>query len=269
MSSATLEQILDAVKASNAEIKLLNNKLDNVNSQLTTKLTSFINQVTERCDTQDKKIGELELKCKKTNEELSVCQTNLKNVKEKINKVEERVLANEGHNRRLNLIFQNVEETADENIMDTLKQVMINKLKIPKETVLKFLVRDVHRLGRFKRNNSENVDQIKKHRAIIIAFVLQDQRNLVFQHAKNLAGSNISLKVDLPAEWSKEREYLLVQRKRIKDHNKNLLAIITYKTYRPILIVKINGEMTTFMDNMDLDSLQMHSNISNNRAPQQ
>ena len=266
MSTVTLDQILNAVKESNKDIKLLNEKLDNVNTELTTQLTNFIHQVTQRCDNQDKKIVELEENFKKTKEELRICQMNLKNTNDKMNRVEERVISNEGHQRRLNLIFQNVKESVDENIIQKINHVMTNLLKIPIETVKKFIYRDVHRLGRNRNNNSESGQPRNKNRAIIIAFVLQEDRNLVFNHAKNLAGTEVSLKVDLPAEWSKEREQLLIKRRTIKDFNNDLVAIIKYKAYRPILLVKIDGEMSVYNDNMDLSSLETHTNRNNGRV---
>ena len=248
--SEKFKEILDAVKESSDKLHI---KLDTVKSELTTQMNNFIQQMNLRMDQQDKKINEIEVKYTETKEQLETCKSKLQRAEEKIHAIEERVITNEAHNRRLNLIFSNVPESDKEDVKQKIDNIMITNLKIPADKVERFLIRDIHRLGKVRSNQDNST---VRHRPIIIAFICQMDRNLVYSCAKNLYGSEISIKVDLPMEWNKIREHLLVQRKAIKEHNRNTIAVLKYKSYRPVLEVKCSGKMVIYNENMDLNSLQ-------------
>ena len=178
-----------------------------------------------------------------------------------MNKIETRVKSQEAHSRRLNLIFNNIPETDNEDIREVVNKVFIDNLKIQRERATGFLLRDLHRLGNGK-NQQSNVSK-KYHRAIIVAFVCQTDRNDVFNCARNLQGSSITMRIDLPPEYSKVRDNLLIQRKAIKDYNKKIIAVIKYRSYRPFLFVKVNGDMVHYKEEMNVNSLEIFTNDVN------
>ena len=167
------------------------------------------------------------------------------------------------HSRRLNIIINGVAEKSDEDIAKVIKDIFVRKMQIPEDVVDKFRFRDFHRIGAIgkqtgdgyivKKDNKKPSNNQDPHRAIIIAFTQQMNRNLVFTYAKNLAGAGISVKPDLSQALSKLRTKLLGIRKDIKNINSENLAVLTYRSYKPCLLVNYEGEKMVYTDDMDIN----------------
>ena len=95
------------------------------------------------------------------------------------------------------------------------------------------MFRDAHRLGR----KNLPVPRLRvRPRPIIVAFILQKDRNLVMSCARKLKGSRLNIKSDLPKELSEKRDQLLIERKRLTGMH--MIARVAERGYAPILEVK-------------------------------
>ena len=147
-------------------------------------------------------------------------------------------------------------ESNNENIRQTINRVFVEDLKIPRERAEGFILRDAHRLGKSKPADPP-IPGITKPRNIIVAFISQEDKNYVYSQARNLKGSNISMRVDLVKEMATIRDNLLIRRKDIRDFNKNLYVALTYRSYnKPVLLVKVKNEIVEFTAEMKYEDLQ-------------
>ena len=249
---ADLKSVLVAVNLIRDDI---NKKMDNLRTEFTSQFTNFMEKVTSKLEIQENRIGELETDKLKLKEEVRSFKEDLSNVETKMKHMENRLIDSEAHFRRLNLIISNVKEEEGENVKDKVFDLFKNELKIKPERVENLLLRDLHRLGKIKTNVSTNTT---KHRNIIIAFLKQEDRNMILEHCKNLKDKSVSIKVDLPLELSKVRDELLTKRRVIKDFKSNLVANLVYRAYKPVLIVKYKGSFVKYEESMDLSNLETH-----------
>ena len=227
-------------------------------TQIFNRLKSIEDSQKERLDAQDKKISDLESKNKRLEDDLLAANNQLKMCRESLNKAETRIIENESHGRRLDLVFGKVPESKDENIRETINKVLIENLKIPQERAEGFLLRDIHRLGKSKStlNTASGVDA-NKPRNIIVSFLMQQDRNYVYSQAKNLKGSVISMRPDLVKEMALIRDDLLLQRQTILKFNKKLYVQLSYRSYsKPTLLVKVAENIVEFNPQMKLEDLQ-------------
>ena len=246
-NSEKLDLILEKIRLSNESH---NAKFESIFSQL----KSIQDKQNERLDSQDAKIKKLESDVKNLSSQLKTTNEKLTNCEKALEKVNSRVIENESHSRRLNLIFGKVPESKDEDIRKTLNKIFIENLKVPREQAEGFLIRDAHRLG---KSTTDNPNGVPKPRNIIVAFLNQGDRNFVFSQARNLQGSNISMRVDLCHEYAQKRDALLVHRREILKINKKAFVQLTYRSYcRPVLLVKRDGDIIEFdPDTMDYEGL--------------
>ena len=128
---------------------------------------------------------------------------------ERIEELEKDKLLDEAHRRRLNLIVnglpvQHVPRGQQEPTEQLVKEMMKNKLKLESDYVNNIMFRDCHRLPKSRNHDGPP--------PVIMAFVLQAQRNRVLANAKNLKGTNLSLKSDLPKQLNTLRGTMLNQK---------------------------------------------------------
>ena len=148
-----------------------------------------------------------------------------------------KMLQQEGHSRRLNIIIQGRDEVAGEDTEEVARNFLSHDLKMDAEEVSQFLIRDVHRLPKGK-NRDGTVNN--KPRPIIMAFLCQKDRNAVMRNAFNLKGSDLSLKSDLPKHLNDLRSDMLKERIRLKGLNQGVKYRVAERSYRPVLQVE-NG----------------------------
>ena len=164
----------------------------------------------------------------------------------RIEKLTERQVNMEAHQRRLNLKFIGLEYEVEEDVVLKIRDFFVNYLELDHGFVTSLRFRDVHRLGVNK----------KGVRPIIVAFLNQNERNTVFKNAYKLKGKDFVIQVDLPFELVDIQNELLAIRKEINKANKDALAIITYKSYKPVLTVKYNGKVQSYTSDMQFQDLQ-------------
>ena len=254
-------------EAIEAQVIKLQTALNERNAFLTTEMANLSKLIKDNIETQNKKLEAFESRIDTLENDLkdqkSTNEKQNKLIKELSDKLEDTI----SHSRRLNLIISGVPEKSDEKVSEVIKHFFIENLKIPSEDYDKFLFRDYHRLGPksnvdddgnvFRKKKGNNVTQKDPHRAIIIAFIHQSQRNFVLSHAKNLtAGSLLSIKPDLSPAMSRLRNNLLQVRREIKNVSNQNLAQLSYISYRPVLFVKINGEKLIYNDALDISQCE-------------
>ena len=160
---------------------------------------------------------------------------------ERIGQLEKEKLLDEAHKRRLNLIVngmnvKNVPRGQAEPTEQLVRELLVSKLKLSKEYVDGILFRDVHRLPKSQGRDGPP--------PVIMAFVLQAQRNTCLANAKELKGTNISLKSDLPKQLNVLRSHMLTERTRLSGLGHVCRCV--ERGYLPTLQVKqtLNGTDT-------------------------
>lgn len=154
------------------------------------------------------------------------------------------------HAFRLQLIAHNIPEAVgnvNEDCFAVIRNFMVNKLKIDQQSVPQLSIRDCHRLGK------KDDDKI---RPMVVAFLEQPHRDFVLKQAKNLYNTNFGLQPHLSKKQLDIKKILLAKRKDIKTYDKKILAFIGYRAYRPVLLVKVQGKLQQFKDEMTRQSLQ-------------
>ena len=233
------------------------------NENNNTKFTQIFTQLKEiqdsqkaQLEAQTAKIANLEKENEQLRSDLNATNARLNKCEELLEKSQARITENESHGRRLNLVLGNVPESNNENIRQTINRVFIDNLKIPQDQAEGFMLRDAHRLGKSKQENPP-IPGVSKPRNIIMAFICQEDRNFVYSQARNLKGSNISLRVDLVKEYAMIRDNLLIHRSEIRKFNNKLYVQLTYRSYnKPVLLVKVNNNIVEYRTDMKFEDLQ-------------
>lgn len=239
-----------------ASIKQSNENNNAKFTQIFTQLKDIQDSQKAQLEAQSKKIANLEKENEQLRSDLRATDTRLKKCEELLEKSQTRIIENESHGRRLNLILGNVPESNNENIRHVINNVFIDNLKIHPERVESFIFRDAHRLGKSKEANPP-IPGVTKPRNIIMAFICQEDRNFVLSQARNLKGSNISLRVDLVKEYAMIRDNLLIRRSEIRKFNEKLYVQLSYRSYsKPVLLVKVKNNIVEYTSDMKLEDLQ-------------
>ena len=248
------------------QINNLTLKLDEWKSSVSKELADLSKLVTDSLATQDLKIQDLTARVASLETDLAAQKSVNKLKDKKIDELNERLEETISHSRRLNIIINGAPEIAEEDISKVINDFFVHKLQIPGEIVSKFTFRDYHRIGPMEKNTesgeifrkkvNKNSNDRDPHRAIIIAFTQQAHRNLIFTYAKNLDGTGLSVKPDLSQTMSKLRTKLLGIRKDIKKIHKDKLAILTYRSFKPVLLVRYDGETVPYTDDIDISECE-------------
>ena len=181
-------------------------------------------------------------------------------LRDRVEKLESDAEYKTDHAFRLQLIAYNLPEVENENPFATIRGFYINDLKIPEERVNFIAMRDCHRLG--KRTPG-------KIRPMVVAFLMQPDRDSVLLHAKELRGTTLSLQPHLSKKQVDVKKALLAKRSLIKARDERILAFIAYRSYnKPVLLIKMDNRLQEFKDTMDLNQLQF-SDRPPQRRPQQ
>ena len=163
-------------------------------------------------------------------------KTDLKRVKAdlklQVDENEKMILNQEAHSRRRNVIINGLHEQDGEEIGQVIREFFTDKLKIPEGDVSNFLYRDFHRLPRSNKAPPTSA------KPIIVAFIKQNDRNLVMRKAYELKGTTISIKSDLPKHLNELRSEMLKERTRRKEANPDIAVRVSEKMYKPVLQVE-------------------------------
>ena len=178
--------------------------------------------------------------------------TNLQKVKAeltvKVDDNSDKIVGQEGHSRRRNVIGNGIKYVEGENTKEVAIKFLVEELKLDPAVVANFLFRDIHRLPAGKIKTKDGMK--KGERPIIMAFLRQDDRNAVMRKAFELKGKNYSIKSDLPKSLNELRGEMLQERRRLKDANPGVKYRVGEKSYKPVLqkevgTVIIRGEERT------------------------
>ena len=111
-----------------------------------------------------------------------------KKLENKIIELSEKLDENISHSHRINL-FYNLPDNRGEITSEIVNDFFIKDLKVPAESVDKFVYHDMHRLGLTDSNQDSPVLIRKKDKSgkntfgsIIVAFTQQAERNMVLSH---------------------------------------------------------------------------------------
>ena len=83
-----------------------------------------------------------------------------------------------------------------------------------------------------------------------------EDRNLILGLAYKCKATNYAVRVDLPPELADVRKVNLDIRKSILEANPNALASCSYRSYKPVLLVKYQNKVQEFKTSMKFDELQ-------------
>ena len=208
-------RLVDALGSINTELANLKTVTEKVN-QNEEKLDNLINNVIPEIKLKiDRSVGLMEAR-----------------ILERIEIIEKDKLLENAHSRRRHLIVNGVgmkryARGETEPTEQIFRELMVNQLKLDPNYVKEMLFRDVHRLPKSKDYDGPP--------PIIAAFICQQHRNDVLSNAKNLAGTDISLKSDLPRQLNVLRGLMLKTKYRLKNQDPNCKVRLVERTYLPVL----------------------------------
>ena len=207
--SSDIAQLRKDLESSKTELE---NKFETKISELETKLQREITRLTAELAEKEKSINELvEVRFNKLATDHNALLT--------------RVIRNEDHGRKLNLILRGVVVEKDQPVEDAVSDFFIRQLKIPPTTVQEFRYRNIHPLGKGKPN---------KPPPIIVAFCNQNNRDLVMRSAHKLKGfDDLSIRPNYSKETSMVRDKLMQTRRQLITAGYK--ARVSEKKYCPVL----------------------------------
>lgn len=186
-------------------------------------------------------------------------EINLVNAKllERIETIERENLMVNAHSRRLHLIVNGIKPAEfqrgeSEDTEAVFRDLLKNKLKLDHAYVDRMLFRDVHRLPKSNQHDGPP--------PIIAAFLCQEHRNRVLANAKELKGTRISLKPDLPKELNKLRGKFLNEMTRLRERGHEVRTV--ERGYMPVLQLKspANGKWENILSFDKKQPLQLALN---------
>ena len=254
-SNLTQDNITMDFKKLGEEISGLKTSLELKITNLTTLIEENINTTKLKLEAQDLKISELEA-------DLNTQKIVNKKQAKQINELSELLDDTISHGRRLNLLIDGVPEVNKENTKQVVFDFLIKDMKLPRDDVEKYVYRDLHRLGSwvvkddgcvYRKQTTGRQTTPPQPRTIIVAFTTQSDRNQVMASAKNLKDSVFSIKPDLSAAMSNVRNKLLTIRRDIKNINRRNTANLVYRSFKPKLIIKLDGQLVEYEDGMDIN----------------
>ena len=212
----SFNRLIDALNSLNSELV----DMKKVNEKVTENETKI-----KHLD--EKVIPELEIKL---NREMKLMNAK---IMERIEMMEKDRLLENAHSRRRHVIVNGVKPAVidrgeSENTEQVFRDFLVNNLKLNSDYVNEMLFRDVHRLPKSTTHEGPP--------PIIAAFLCQKHRNDVLASAKELKGTQISLKSDLPKELNILRGRFLKEMKRLKEAGHTVRCV--ERAYFPVLQLK-------------------------------
>ena len=248
--SETLDDIPDkrSVKLTDilVEQRKCYNRMIQALNAINTELVS-LKSVKEKCDKNEETLDDLvknvvpEIRSK-IDHDIELLRAKLL---ERIEAIEKERLLENAHRRRLHIIANGVPQREvqvgqSEPTEQVFRDLLKVNLKLPEDDVKKIVFRDVHRLPGSKKH--------KGPPPIIAAFICQRERNDVLAAAKELKGTDMSLKSDLPKDLNELRGRMLTEKYRLKTDEGITKVRLVERGYLPIL-QKFN-EVTKKWDNI-------------------
>ena len=252
LTVASFTDIVNGIKQNfQSKIDELSHNVTEGLRQIGEQSTEFFRQLKGLIDKNASDINVINGNYQRLQRENTALNGALGDLRKRIEVLERDSLYKTDHSFRLQLVAYNIPEVRGEDTFAVIRAFLVDNLQVPANNVAYMPIRDTHRIGR---------RQDGKIRPIVVAFCLQQDVNFVMKHAKNLRGSRMSIEPHLSAPRLAEKRMLLAKRKTIKEHDRRILAFIGYRSYRPVLLVKRQGELESYSDNMDLRTLEYSTN---------
>lgn len=168
----------------------------------------------------------------------------------------------EARQREVNLLFSGCTDVVGEDVIQTVKNVLIDNLKLDNSA---FQIVKAFRLGRIIRLQSKPQSHQKtQHRQILVTFSDVRQVHLILNNATLLKGTNIGISRDYPKEIS---DTCTCTRKALWSDFKRLRGVYGAKevrlTYPAAVIVKVRVHKDLFPDWYTILSQSKTSNVKN------
>ena len=211
------------------EIKKLREDSQNARNALESKFEERISKLETKLDNEVFKLNQ-SLNAKE-DALMELIQENYAKLTKDHEELKKRVVFNEDHGRRLNLVIGGLQIPKVQSPEQCVNQFFINTLQIPRETVDTFTYRAVHQLGKPKPYTIQ---------PIICAFNKQHHRDLVMRNAHKLKGlEEMSIRPNYSKETSIVRDNLMITRKQLKTAGYTVR--VTEKKYYPVLQILDEG----------------------------
>lgn len=195
------------------------------------------------------RLDSLEFSNTDRDEKIAKLQNDVGSIRKVNQELQEKLLVSVAHSRRLNLDFLGFEDEQQEQPLVKVKNFLTVRLGIPKPTVDAIMIRDGHRIGKWVHDRA-------RPRVIKVGFVRMEDRDLILSLAHKCKGSQFAISVDLPPELQVIRKAKLDMRKEILQVNPDALASLSYRSYKPVLLVKYNNKVQEYKDTMPYNELQ-------------
>ena len=102
-----------------------------------------------------------------------------------------------------NIVFQNILETHDENVKETLHSFLKNDMKMSTPALDQVRISRIYRQGAARTN--------KSYPRQIVAKINDDGRQAIWKHTRNLSGSKFRVFTQLPRELAERKRQLIPQ----------------------------------------------------------
>ncbi len=186
---------------------------------LTDNLKSLTESVKENSKANKEaleKLAQLESKVQSLEHKLETKSAENVRLNNDLSRLHEKVIKLESHSRRDNLIFDGVVESEPDNCTHKVLKIMRTKMEIADAHSIR-IVR-CHRMPTVDRRPST---QKSKPRPVIIKFHWFGDREHVWKQRRKLAGSNIWVNEDFPAEIKNRQKILRPIARKAKEQGKN------------------------------------------------
>ncbi|XP_023931705.1 uncharacterized protein LOC106163369 [Lingula anatina] len=158
----------------------------------------------------DEKVSALETENNVLREQLNISEQRVQSLQRQVDTDHQIMINLQTRSMRDNLLFHNIPETGpQENVENTLRQVLIQQMKIPAEETVSF--DRVHRIG--------SVTNRPKPRAIIAKCTTFHDKRTVMKYTKNLKGTYIRITDQYPKEVEERRRTLYPVMKELRAKN--------------------------------------------------
>ena len=212
------------------------------------KITSIDTKLTHSIDGNSARLESLELNNVVVDRSIETLTLKQEQLSEECKELREKLLASVSHSRRLNLDFLGFidKDSTEKEVLPKIRDFLVNVLGIEQGVVNAMLIRDGHRIGKFDIKRA-------RPRVIKVGFIRMEDRDLIYGLAYKCKNSDFAISVDLPPELALIRKANVDIRKLILAANPTALASCTYRSYRPILLVKFEGRVQEFSDELMRD----------------
>ena len=246
-TNSETEKLLLAMK--NMKREIIADRLA-VDNEIIAKIDAIDTKLTDNLAQHSTRLVALETEITVHSDNIGNVQNDVARIKKDVIDLKDKLLYSVAHSRRLNLDFLGFKDELKEEPIAKVKAFLVNTLKLESDLVNSILICDGHRIGKF------NPDISAKPRVIKIGFVRMEDRNLILGLAYKCKATNYAVRVDLPPELADVRKVNLDIRKSILEANPNALASCSYRSYKPVLLVKYQNKVQEFKTSMKFDELQ-------------